>query len=113
MRAGSRETFLDYIQRAVHFLPADRQRRSQCENISHAHFEAQAFFQRLIHERHAFFRGLAPDVRVDPALLRPAEVDHLLGDPTKAGVELGWAPSIDFKHLVEMMVDSDLKLLDR
>src|SRR5438552_1785342 len=50
-------------------------------------------------------------VRVDPALLRPAEVDHLLGDPTKAGVELGWAPSIDFKHLVEMMVDSDLRLL--
>jgi GDPmannose 4,6-dehydratase len=50
-------------------------------------------------------------VRVDPALLRPAEVDHLLGDPTKARAELGWAPSVDFKQLIEMMVDADLALL--
>jgi GDPmannose 4,6-dehydratase len=50
-------------------------------------------------------------VRVDPALLRPAEVDHLLGDPSKARAELGWAPSVDFKQLVEMMVDADLELI--
>jgi GDPmannose 4,6-dehydratase len=50
-------------------------------------------------------------VRVDPALLRPAEVDHLLGDPAKARAELGWTPSVDFKQLVEMMVDADLALL--
>jgi GDPmannose 4,6-dehydratase len=50
-------------------------------------------------------------VRVDPALLRPAEVDHLLGDPAKARAELGWAPSVDFKQLIEMMVDADLALL--
>jgi GDPmannose 4,6-dehydratase len=50
-------------------------------------------------------------VRVDPALLRPAEVDHLLGDPSKAKQQLGWAPSIDFKQLVEMMVDADVKRL--
>jgi GDPmannose 4,6-dehydratase len=50
-------------------------------------------------------------VRVDPALLRPAEVDHLLGDPAKARAELGWAPSVDFKQLVEMMVDADLALI--
>src|ERR1051326_7473263 len=42
-------------------------------------------------------------VRVDPALLRPAEVEHLLGDATKAKHDLGWAPSVDFKQLVEMM----------
>jgi GDPmannose 4,6-dehydratase len=48
-------------------------------------------------------------VRVDPALLRPAEVDHLLGDPAKARTELGWTPTIDFTHLIEMMVDADLK----
>jgi len=47
-------------------------------------------------------------VRVDPALLRPAEVEHLLGDCSKARVELGWTPGVTFKQLVEMMVDADL-----
>jgi GDPmannose 4,6-dehydratase len=50
-------------------------------------------------------------VRVDPKLLRPAEVDHLLGDWSKARLELGWAPSVDFKQLVRMMVDADLERL--
>ena len=50
-------------------------------------------------------------VRVDPALLRPAEVDHLLGDPSKARAELGWTPAVNFKQLVEMMVDADVALL--
>jgi GDPmannose 4,6-dehydratase len=50
-------------------------------------------------------------VRIDPALLRPAEVDHLLGDASKARAELGWMPTVAFKELVEMMVDADLKLL--
>src|SRR5262249_32842630 len=45
-------------------------------------------------------------VRQDPALLRPAEVDHLLGDASKAGRELGWTPRVDFRQLVEMMVDA-------
>ncbi len=50
-------------------------------------------------------------VHIDPRLLRPAEVDHLIGDASKARRELGWAPSVDFKELVEMMVDADLKRL--
>jgi GDPmannose 4,6-dehydratase len=50
-------------------------------------------------------------VRVDPALLRPAEVEHLLGDASKAKAELGWTPSVSFKQLVEMMVDADLARL--
>jgi len=50
-------------------------------------------------------------VRVDPAFLRPAEVEHLLGDASKAKRELGWTPSVDFKQLVEMMVDADLARL--
>jgi GDPmannose 4,6-dehydratase len=50
-------------------------------------------------------------VRVDPALLRPAEVEHLLGDASKAKAELGWTPSVGFKQLVEMMVDADLARL--
>jgi GDPmannose 4,6-dehydratase len=50
-------------------------------------------------------------VHVDPALLRPAEVDHLLGDASKAHRELGWKPDVNFKQLVEMMVDADLARL--
>jgi len=50
-------------------------------------------------------------VRQDPALLRPAEVDHLLGDASKAQRELGWTPQVNFKQLVEMMVDADLARL--
>src|SRR4029453_18319421 len=48
-------------------------------------------------------------VCLDPALIRPAEVDHLVGDASKARKQLGWAPSVDFRGLVEMMVDADLK----
>ncbi len=48
-------------------------------------------------------------VRADPALVRPAEVDHLLGDASKARAQLGWQPSVDFKALIEMMVDADLR----
>ena len=48
-------------------------------------------------------------VRTDPAMMRPAEVDHLIGDPSKARDTLGWKPSVDFKGLVKMMVDADLE----
>ncbi len=48
-------------------------------------------------------------VVMDPAFLRPAEVDHLIGDATKAKTRLGWTPSVDFKGLVTMMVDADLE----
>jgi GDPmannose 4,6-dehydratase len=50
-------------------------------------------------------------VRTDPALLRPAEVDHLIGDPTKARKQLGWEPTVDFEGLIKMMVDADLARL--
>jgi len=49
--------------------------------------------------------------KVDPALLRPAEVDHLLGDASKAKNVLGWNTQVDFRHLIEMMVDADLQRL--
>ena len=48
-------------------------------------------------------------VKIDPAFLRPAEVDHLIGNPEKAHKELGWRPSVDFKGLVTMMVDADME----
>jgi len=52
-------------------------------------------------------------VKVDEAFLRPAEVDVLVGDATKAQRELGWKPVTDFYALVEMMVDADVKALQR
>ncbi len=50
-------------------------------------------------------------VRLDPKLLRPAEVDHLIGNPAKARTILGWEPTVDFKGLVGMMVDADVQRL--
>ena len=47
-------------------------------------------------------------VVVDPEFFRPAEVDYLLGDPTKARTELSWKPTTSFEQLVTMMVDADL-----
>jgi len=51
-------------------------------------------------------------VKQDPALLRPAEVDHLIGDASKARNELSWSPTVTFKRLIEMMVDADLERLE-
>jgi len=48
-------------------------------------------------------------VRLDPKLLRPAEVDHLIGDASKGRAVLGWQPTIDFNALVGMMVEADLE----
>ena len=50
-------------------------------------------------------------VKTDPAFLRPAEVDHLVGDASKAREQLGWEPRVSFRELVEMMVDADLERL--
>jgi GDPmannose 4,6-dehydratase len=52
-------------------------------------------------------------VRLDPRFLRPAEVDHLVGDSSKARNALGWQPAVDFTDLVRMMVDADLERLTR
>jgi GDPmannose 4,6-dehydratase len=48
-------------------------------------------------------------VRTDPALIRPAEVDHLIGDATKGKTALKWEPTVNFEQLVGMMVDADLE----
>jgi GDPmannose 4,6-dehydratase len=47
----------------------------------------------------------------DQRFMRPAEVDLLIGDPSKAGKTLGWEPNVQFQSLIEMMVDSDLALI--
>jgi GDPmannose 4,6-dehydratase len=57
--------------------------------------------------------GLDPKdyVRTDPRFLRPAEVEHLVGDYSKAKEKLGWEPRTSFEDLVRLMVDADLELL--
>src|SRR5205809_4594125 len=51
-------------------------------------------------------------VEIDPKYFRPAEVDALCGDATKAREKLGWAPTVTFKELVRIMCDADLKKLE-
>jgi GDPmannose 4,6-dehydratase len=73
--------------------------------ISHSVRElCQIAFERvgLDYEKH---------VVVNPTLFRPAEVDHLLGDASRARAELGWEPTIGFRQLIEMMVDADMERL--
>ncbi len=50
-------------------------------------------------------------VVTDPKFIRPAEVDLLVGDASKAHARLGWEPSITFEELIQMMVDADMKAL--
>jgi GDPmannose 4,6-dehydratase len=59
--------------------------------------------------------GLDPEehVRVDPRFLRPADVEHLVGDASKARDKLGWEPRTSFEELVRLMVDADVELLAR
>ena len=49
-------------------------------------------------------------VRQDPRFFRPAEVDLLIGDPTKTRDKLGWIPEVDFPSLVKMMVKNDIEI---
>ena len=58
--------------------------------------------------RHVGIEDWAPLVRQNPAFMRPAEVDLLIGDAGKARNVLGWTPTVDFEELVRMMVDADL-----
>ena len=54
-----------------------------------------------------------PYVEIDPKYFRPAEVDSLLGDPSKARERLGWVPKTNFRELVRIMTDADLELAKR
>ena len=50
-------------------------------------------------------------VVIDQQFVRPAEVDHLIGDHSKATRLLGWTPTTDFETMIRLMVDADLELL--
>jgi GDPmannose 4,6-dehydratase len=67
----------------------------------------QEFLERAF--EHAGIEDWQRYVDVDQRMMRPAEVDHLIGDPTKAKELLGWEPKVRFAELVRIMVDADLK----
>jgi GDPmannose 4,6-dehydratase len=97
----------DYV-RAIWLMLQQEQARDYVIATGEAHsvreFVELAFAHAgLDHERH---------VITDPALIRPAEVDHLVGDATRARDELGWEPQVSFRELVAMMVDADVARLE-
>jgi GDPmannose 4,6-dehydratase len=55
--------------------------------------------------------GYEQYVTIDPAFVRPAEVDHLIGNPAKAARDLGWTPKTSFEELIRLMTRADLELL--
>ena len=57
--------------------------------------------------------AIADHVVIDDSLKRPAEVDHLIGDASKAKEKLGWEPQTSFEQLIRLMVDADLRLLTK
>jgi GDPmannose 4,6-dehydratase len=59
--------------------------------------------------KHVGIEDWAPLVKQDPRFMRPAEVDLLIGDPSKAHEKLGWQRKVDFPGLVTMMVENDLE----
>ena len=63
-------------------------------------------------EKEKYFHGDVCLVEINPLFYRPAEVDLLLGDSTKAREALGWEPQTNFLQLVKKMVDNDLKLAE-
>ena len=67
----------------------------------------QEFLEKAF--QHAGIEDWQRFVQQDPRMLRPAEVDHLIGDATKAKEVLGWEPKVRFAELVRIMVDADLK----
>ncbi|WP_416377663.1 GDP-mannose 4,6-dehydratase [Algoriphagus persicinus] len=58
-------------------------------------------------------KRLALNPNLDPTYFRPTEVDLLLGDPTKSNTQLGWTPEYDLAGLVNDMMISDIKLMQK
>jgi GDPmannose 4,6-dehydratase len=54
---------------------------------------------------------IADHVQIDDSLRRPAEVDQLIGDPSKAARQMGWKPRTSFEELIRLMVDADYQVL--
>jgi GDPmannose 4,6-dehydratase len=67
-------------------------------------------FVNLAFEVVGIENGIEKYVKIDPEFVRPAEVDILIGDSTKAEKILGWKPTVGFRELVEKMVENDLRI---
>ncbi|MGA8534209.1 MAG: GDP-mannose 4,6-dehydratase [Candidatus Tumulicola sp.] len=81
--------------------------------IATGHTHSVREFVRIAFET-AGLGSYEPYVVTDPRFVRPAEVDMLIGDPSKARRKLGWTPEVTFEQLVDMMVKADLdRLADR
>ena len=97
----------DYVQRDVADAAAGAARR-----LRHRHrrqpFGARAGRGGVRARRPRLAEARRGSIR---SLIRPAEVDHLIGDSAKARTQLGWTPTVDFAGLVKMMVDADLERL--
>ena len=79
------------------------------EAFNYAGFHRSMCSWRGEHEDEKYFHGDDCLVEINPIFYRPAEVDILLGDSTRARQELGWSPKTDFLNLVKKMVDTDIK----
>ena len=77
-----------------------------------SHTPMKALFDGVISNEAFGYAGLAWNeyVQIDPRYFRPAEVDLLIGDYSKAKEKLGWEPTVRFPELVRMMVDHDREL---
>ena len=99
----------DYVRAMWLMLQQDQRRRLRHRDRREP-FGARAGRSRVRPRRPRLAGARAHSIR---RFLRPAEVDHLIGDPAKARAALGWAPAVDFTGLVRMMVDADLERLSR
>lgn len=67
----------------------------------------------MINDSGAEKGGQVPFISVDPKYFRPTEVDLLIGDNTKAKQQLGWEPKYNLQSLIEDMMQSDIKLMQK
>ena len=79
------------------------------EAFKHAEFNIESNGKKGIEEEYINKDTGESIVKIDPRYFRPAEVEILQGDPSKAKTKLGWEPKITFKELVKLMVDEDMK----
>ncbi|MFA5849797.1 MAG: GDP-mannose 4,6-dehydratase [Bacteroidales bacterium] len=74
---------------------------------------SQKVGEKYLSHIYEVIKGKMPIVKVDPQYFRPTEVDLLIGDSTKARTRLGWEPQYDLKGLIEDMMESDIKLMQK
>jgi GDPmannose 4,6-dehydratase len=95
LATGQSQTVRDFAERAFRYIGVELGWRG--EGVDEEGFDTKSGETR---------------VRIDPRLYRPTEVDHLVGDATKARTALGWEPKVTFDELVARMMKNDLSLVE-